>query len=374
MMTKAGGIASASAMYRFPNVPTSVVTKPNELFRAFNNTASWNDFDLVSFDGVTTTVYVASDFGLLRYTVDFSLGDWVETRLGGPSDMIGVAVSNDKNTLYVTVANMTFSGVFAYEIATSSWTNDGRPILTPPAFKQFRGIAAAPIIPPSRSNSPTPSFTPSNSPTISVSRSLTASSTLTATKTASISSSPTASLSAGAQASATPSITASGSLTATPTSTMTGRGGRALPDNGVVVAIIGNGTAPIPNTRQDVLLPVTIRVFYPCGAGCASAAVEREIAVPSTAYGDAYGNRAATLDSGSVGMRTTFLTGRLVPSEDRSEITLGAFDAYAGYQFGLGKREPIAFSLRNTGYWWTHMPCLALRATASGLIDDPYYW
>lgn len=180
----------------------------------------------------------------------------------------------------------------------------------------------------------------------------------------------TASLTVGALPSSTGSSSGTPTSTPTPSGTLTPRGGRALPVYGFTVLVLGNGSVPVLHPRSEVLLRTAFHVYEGCPAGCASPTLDRSIQLPFRAFGDAYGNRAATLTAGPG--RSTFLTGKLTRSEDGAQITVGMFDAYEGYVFG-SKREPIHVSLRNTGFWDSYVPCQILRATPSGLIDDPYY-
>ena len=362
-----------SQMFRLTTPPTLAVAKPNALFAQTGGAAfNWNDFDLVEPTPGETVVWAVSASGLLRYAVDTTTGAWVQTFFGGPTDLISVGVSNDKTTVYCVVANNTYSGVFSWDVGTSTWNNNGAAILTPPANRQFRGIGPAPIIPPSRTSTATPSITPSNTPSTSVSPSNSPTGSETPSGTPPATASATATLSAGALPSATgsPSSTATG--TPTPTSSLTARGGRVLPSDGFAVVLIGNGTLPIPNRAREVLARATVNVYASCASGCGAAALDRSITLPHRAFGDEYGNRAATLTTGSTGGRATFLTGRLVPSEDRAQLTLGLFDVYEGYVFG-SKREPIVFTLAFSGFWRTFMPCAVRRTASSGLIDDPFY-
>jgi len=363
-----------SEMYRLSSLPTQAVAKPVALFAQTGGAAfNWNDFDLVEPTPGATVVWAASASGLLSYAVNAATGAWTQTFFGGPTDLISVGVSNDKSTVYCVVANNTFSAAFSFDVGTSTWNNNGAPILTPPRNRQFRGIAPAPIIPPSRTSTPTPSVTPSNTPTASVSASNTPSGSVTPSGTPSASETATATLSVGALPSATGTPAATRTGTPTPTSTLTPRGGRAVPSDGFAVVVIGNGTLPIPNRAREMCSRAAVHVYANCASGCSAPELDRAITLPYRAFGDAYGNRAATLTTGSTGGRATFLTGRLVPSEDRAQLTLGLFDTYEGYFFG-SKREPIVFTLAYTGFWRTFMPCAVLRTSSSGLIDDPYYW
>ncbi len=362
-----------SQMFRLATLPTLAVAKPNALFAQTGGAAyNWNDFDLVEPTPGETVVWAVSASGLLRYVVDAVTGAWVQTFFGGPTDLISVGVSNDKTTVYCVVANDTYSGVFSWDVGTSTWNNNGAAILTPPANRQFRGIAPAPIIPPTRTSTATASSTPSTTPSTSVSATNTPSGSVTPSGTPPATASATATLSAGALPSATGSPSPTQTGTPSPTSSLTARGGRALPSDGFAVVLIGNGTLPIPNRVREICARATVNVYANCASGCGAAELDRSITLPFRAFGDAYGNRAATLTTGSTGSRATFLTGRLVPSEDRAQLTLGLFDTYEGYFFG-SKREPIVFTLAHTGFWRTFMPCAVLRTASSGLIDDPYY-
>jgi hypothetical protein len=364
----------ASQMFRLASPPSQSVAKPTALFaQAGGATLNWNDFDLSPAPAGGDDVWAASAGGLLRYRLNAATGAWDQAFLGGPTDLIAVGVSNDRTTVYVVSANNTYSAAFSFDTGTSTWNNGGSPIVTPPANRQFRGIAPAPIIPPSRSATASAAATRSSTPSSSVSPSGTPSGSVSPSGSPPPTAAATATLSTGAQPSATgsPSATLSGTATGTPSRTP--RGGRALPTDGFAVVLIGNGTLPIPNFAREMCSRAAVHVYAGCASGCGAPALDRAVELPYQAYGDAYGNRAATLTTGSTGGRATFLTGRLVPSEDRSQVALGLFDAYEGYFFG-SKREPSVFTLAHTGYWRTFMPCAVLRATASGLIDDPYYW
>lgn len=75
--------------------------------------------------------------------------------------------------------------------------------------------------------------------------------------------------------------------------------------SGFLVSMIGLGVEPVTNTSQ-VTVPVAIRSYLPCGAGCSSATLERTIAIPSSntlpltlALPGAMRDRAVTCNAGT---------------------------------------------------------------------------
>lgn len=147
-MSKAGGPGGYSAMYRLAEPPTAAVAKPSALFSASGVVAdaSWNDFDLMESASEGTVVFAAAAGGLYKYSVNAVTGAWTQTSMGGPRDLISVGISHDGITVYTVAANNSYSGLFSFDVPTSQWNNDGASILVPGPNRQFRGVAAAPLM------------------------------------------------------------------------------------------------------------------------------------------------------------------------------------------------------------------------------------
>lgn len=211
---------------------------------------------------------MASIAGLTLWQFNASTGEWASALFPAVAPARFVALSPDASRVLVSTAR---------NVAAGAYANDGAPILTAQAGTEYRGVAFNPTL---ASPSRTPSVTPSNS--ASPSATATASATGSISQTGSVTSSPSAARSGGASptgtatntpsgtgtpsssgtATGSPSPTASRTGTPTntpsPTATVTGRG--VLPAGGLVLVVIGDGAALIPNPTLDVTVPVTLNV------------------------------------------------------------------------------------------------------------------
>lgn len=232
----------------------------------------------------------------------------------------------------------------------------------------------------------TASNTPSTSLTASVTPSTTATSTTGASQTPSPSGTGTGTVTP--TTSATPSATATGTPSPTPTLTTMGR---PLPSNAFVLMTIGDGNVQVPNLAADVLAPASFSVYTDCGMGCASPMLERTVPLYSGLATDRYGNRFWTINAGSYCLpqgadlgrcRSTFRHGRLVPSDDRSTLLSGGFDAAAGYNLNSAKREPSMLRIRGSGMynvtlvrlaagWGCSLACAAVSPACRRRLPTP---
>ena len=225
-----------SALWRIAGTPRTLFERPAPVYThsAFN----WMDFDMV----VDGEVWVATLPSLMLLSVN-GVGDvgdlsWsaVTYNRTGISNLIAVALSNSRSTVYVVSAQDSDpfgSFVYSFDVNSRSYNNGGNPILAAPANTQFRGIAPAPV---SSISLLTPSGTPSNAgtstPSNTASASRSPSNAVTPSRGASATASTSVSGSAGASASGSPagtaspsssvaaSVTSSNSAAATPSSTL----------------------------------------------------------------------------------------------------------------------------------------------------------
>lgn len=279
---------TASTMRRLEAPPRSSVALPAPMFQG--TSTGWRDFDVFSH----SRIVVGGVQGLELWSFNEAISAWIPSFFYEKQNIVGVGISVDRATVYVSTAanDGSASAVFAWDVATQAYTNNGTALLVAPLGVQFRGVAPAPIPPSSTpssspSSSTTPSITPSSSTTASVTPSTSASPTVGASQ------SPSPSQTGSPTGTATPSGTATTSPTATgtPTSSVTSMGVPFRPNN-FLVMIIGDGSAAVPNFGNgDILVPASYSVYGECGSGCTQAPLERTVVLNSAIAPDRYGNR-----------------------------------------------------------------------------------
>ena len=159
------GTAGNSLFYRYDTIPRSPVALPSPLFQSGSVTARWMDFDVFS----DRKILIGGVEGLELWQQG-ATGAWTQAYSNSDRpNIVGVGLSVDRSTAYVSTASTDGSNVFSWDCARQEWFNGGQPLLTAPAGTQFRGVAAAPI-PASSTPTSTPSSTgtgtstPSNTP------------------------------------------------------------------------------------------------------------------------------------------------------------------------------------------------------------------
>lgn len=221
-------------------------------------------------------------------------------------------------------------------------------------------------------------------PSVTRSSTATASATASATLTANTTASTTATGTFTATPSGVPSPTRTPSGTLTPNAPF-GAGS-------FVLSVVGDGIVSIPVLTREVTVPVTLRVYADCGAGCTGGpALQRVVPINALNGLDAYGNRPLTVSGSSTtagfspnvpavnpyGLttyRATHRMGKLVRSDNKGMVTLTGFDVWAGFDFTAGKREPTVGYLSWRGDIKVSTPCKQLRQlNSNNTINDPYY-
>ena len=318
-----GAATFSSAMWLLPSVPLTPVAKPTSpIFTADPGLTDWNDFSIQD----ENTIWVAATSGLYLYSTDGSSGTWTYTLYDSVQNLLFVGVSGDGNSVYVTTAD----GVYAFDTSTGQYTNNGAPILTAPSGRQFRGVAAVPVLPvPSqtRTASRTSSATPSSTRTPSNTPSITPTPTSTVSATSSLTASASQTLSVGAVASATatvtssPSVTASASSTAsnTPTASVTNVANWFNSRLGFAATRIINGTVATDTSTSIRVQRVFVDDFSGCD-GTSACTRRRSIALPFSTAGNA----------GSCVISSQQQQGRLALSANGEALSLYCMNGVAG--------------------------------------------
>ena len=323
------GVTSPSSMYRVDSVPTLPVIKPAApLFTAPLNW-EFNDFDLAD----DTIIFIGGQSGLYAYLQDADSGAWTYTLYADVYPVIAVGVSSDGRHVFATVANETYSALYALDFTAGAlngtWANGGAPIMTPQPGFQLRGVAALPIQPvPSVTATGTRSSTRTRSATASVST--TATGSATATRSISISASgtatPSSSHSAGATSSQTGSITLTSSITPTRTGTPTQSATASTSSTanwfwatGFVASRLVNGSGMGDSGSQLRMQTVYVDDYSGCD-GSAPCARRRSLPIQSVQSGS---DRACTL-------ATQTQMGRLARSANGETVTLYGINSAAG--------------------------------------------
>lgn len=130
-----GWVNPQSAVFRLESIPSAgTIVKPAPLFLV--PTADVADMDVRD----DSTVFIGQVSGLgVGELVD---GAWRYRVLStAVTNIVSVAVSHDGSTVYVTVALPGFSGVYAWDVATSAWAGGEEPtaIVSAPSGYSFRG-------------------------------------------------------------------------------------------------------------------------------------------------------------------------------------------------------------------------------------------
>lgn len=130
----AGGVATMHRLDTLPRTPTPLLAP------MFASTSSgWRDFDIFSH----TRIVVGGVDGLEFWNFNAALNAWQVTVVSDKTNIVGVGLSVDRSTVYVSTASLdgTPSAVFSYNVAAGGYNNNGTAILVAPAGVQFRCVA-----------------------------------------------------------------------------------------------------------------------------------------------------------------------------------------------------------------------------------------
>lgn len=123
------------AVYRLNGkpLPSAPMTRPSTpLFSYAREDAQ--DMDIES----ASSIWLGTRSGLYNYR--FNGSEWRQVVAATSIvEIVGVGVSTDASTVYVSSASVSSSAVYAFDIETGAYTNNGQPILRAPPGYQYRG-------------------------------------------------------------------------------------------------------------------------------------------------------------------------------------------------------------------------------------------
>jgi hypothetical protein len=128
-------IWTSSDIKMIPSSNTKVAITSATVFADIYYTLGWNIVDLDVYDD--SNVFIVGTFGLHWLTYNSLANVWSATNFTAVPALTGVAVSTDRN--YVYVANAT--AVWTFSPLTSSYLNGGNPVATVLPGSAIRGIA-----------------------------------------------------------------------------------------------------------------------------------------------------------------------------------------------------------------------------------------